>query len=230
MTAFVPLTLAVTAFVALHFVLSSIPIRSRLVARLGSARFSILYAIIILAVFGWMIREWIVAPHLQVWSTPPWTRWVAFFVMMTSVFFLVVGHATPNPTAAGRELRLEHPDAVHGVLRITRHPALWGFALWGVAHLIANGDLRSVLMMGGVVVLALGGMLHIDRRRAHAHGEAWEAFLRRTSVVPFAAVLAGRQRLALGEIGAGHWLATVGTFIALLVAHGWIIGVSAWPS
>jgi len=48
---------------------------------------------------------------------------------------------------------------------ITRHPFLWGIALWALVHLIINGDLASLILFGSLLLLAVGGTLAIDARR-----------------------------------------------------------------
>ena len=229
MSQFLSLGAAVIAFVGLHLVLSSRPVRGPLVTRLGPAGFAGGYSAVIGVVFVWMVWAWAVAPYERLWIAPGWTRWIPFLGMPVAILFLVLGFSTPSPTAVGQEKRLGEPEAVRGVLRVTRHPANWGFALWALAHLPPNGDVRSVLLMGGIVVLALAGMVHIDARRARDHGDAWRAFAGRTSLVPFAAILAGRQHLSLREIGATRPLIALAVYGVLLLVHDWLIGVPPWP-
>src|SRR3546814_17614205 len=82
-----------------------------------------------------------------------------------------------------------------GILSITRHPFLWGTGLWALSHLPANGDLGSIVMMGGIAILSFGGMQHIDQRRESHLGASWGQMKLTTSVVPFAAALAGRTKV-----------------------------------
>ncbi len=44
-----------------------------------------------------------------------------------------------------------------------RHPMLWGTVIWGVAHLLVNGDLASVVLFGSMIVWALAEMVLINR-------------------------------------------------------------------
>lgn len=221
--------LAVLAFVVLHWILSSQPVRTPILAKIGPGGFNGLYSAIIGGAFVWMVLAYPSAGYVPLWAAPAWGAWVTLLAMPVAVYLLVAGFTTKSPTAAGQASALEDPDAAKGILRVTRHPALSGFTLWGLAHLVSNGDLRSVLLFGGFVALSVVGMLHIDHRRRRAHGEAWDAFARRTSIVPFAAILAGRQRLVLREIGVVRPLAALGVVGALLLAHEWVIGVSPLP-
>ncbi|MDN5569098.1 MAG: NnrU family protein [Paracoccus sp. (in: a-proteobacteria)] len=60
--------------------------------------------------------------------------------------------------------------AAHGmktrVTSLTRHPMLWGFALWTIAHLLVNGDTPSFILFGGLLVWALVEMQVINRASA----------------------------------------------------------------
>jgi uncharacterized membrane protein len=149
--------------------------------------------------------------------------------VLIAFVFAVVGLTTPSPTATGGESRLELDEPAQGVLRITRHPFLWGVALWAVTHLALNGDSASVVLFGSLLVLALGGPLLIDAKRKRAFGPKWERFAAMTSNVPFAAILSGRNALQFGEIGAWRVVAAFGAWAAMLAAHPWLFGVSALP-
>jgi uncharacterized membrane protein len=210
-----------------HFVLSSAPIRARLVGRMGEGPFAAVYSVLILAAFAWMVAEWAWAPFVELWRPPAWTRWVPNVVMPVSYTLLVAGFTSKSPTIAG--MASAAAAGPTGWARITRHPALWGFALWGLSHLAANGDLRSVLLMGGIAALALGGMLHIDSRRRATGGADWAAFERATSVLPFAAIVRGNPRPTLAELGWWRVALGLGGWAAMLAIHRWLIGVSPLP-
>jgi uncharacterized membrane protein len=88
-----------------------------------------------------------------------------------------------------QEGALERPDVVKGMLRITRHPFLWGVAIWASGHLSVNGDRASIVLFGSMLLLALFGTASIDAKRKRALGATWDAFAAQTSNVPFAAIL-----------------------------------------
>jgi len=217
---------AAGAFVGLHLGMSSGPVRGRLVARLGAKGFQGVYSLIILAAFAWMLFAWKATPFVELWRPAPWTRWIPTLVMPVAFISMVAGFSTKNPTSAGQEAAASAEPK--GIVRVTRHPALWGFALWGLAHLSANGDARSVVLFGSIAFLALAGMWHIDRRRA-AMGQGWEAFAVKTSIVPFAAIAAGRNKFVFGEIGVARVFVGLFLYAAMLHGHRLVIGVSALP-
>jgi uncharacterized membrane protein len=135
-----------------------------------------------------------------------------------------------NPTAVQQEGAIGREGAVHGVLRITRHPFLWGVVLWSGFHLLTNGDLASVIFFGTFFVVALLGTFSIDAKLRRRLGAAWDAFAAKTSNVPFAAAIAGRNPLNIGEsLGWRFWLALL-IFVALLFAHSHLFGVSPFPN
>jgi uncharacterized membrane protein len=133
---------------------------------------------------------------------------------------------TRNPTSVRQEGALANPAAASGMLRITRHPFLWGVAFWAAAHLLTNGDAASLVLFGSLLLLALLGPPSIDAKRARALGEKWAPFKAQTSNVPFAAILGGRQTLKLGEIGWWRILLAFALFAIVLWAHPRMFGVA----
>jgi len=142
---------------------------------------------------------------------------------------IVPGLLTPNPTSVRQEGQLQKPDAVRGMLRVTRHPFLWGVALWAAGHLMVNGDLASLILFGSLLVLSVLGPGSIDAKRRRALGDAWNGFAAQTSSVPFAAIAAGRQSLKLGEIGWWRLGVAVMVWGALVFAHPFLFGASPLP-
>jgi uncharacterized membrane protein len=81
------------------------------------------------------------------WSPPAWLRWPAVALSLLGVTLVVGGLFSPGPTLAGFEKRgLARAEPAYGVLRITRHPFMWGVTLWAAGHLLANGE-RFALML-----------------------------------------------------------------------------------
>ncbi|HEY2482005.1 MAG TPA: NnrU family protein, partial [Caulobacteraceae bacterium] len=109
------------------------------------------------------------------------------------------------------------------------HPFLWGVAIWAGGHLLVNGSVAALVLFGSLLLLALFGTTSIDAKRKRALGEAWDAFAARTSNVPFAAILARRQRLDLAEIGWWRIVLAVAIWAGVLAIHRWAFGVSPLP-
>jgi uncharacterized membrane protein len=224
-TALIVTGLASAAFVITHLGLSAAPLRDRLVARLGETGFLVLYAQLAVLTLGTLIAAYSQASHhLSLWSPGPGVRPLPLLVMPLALILIVGGVLIPNPSATGRTDALDRPEPAQGVLRITRHPVMWGVGLWAAVHMLANGDLAALLFFGGFLLTALGGAAHLDRRLAVTEGDRWQRFTAVTSFVPFAALLAGRQRWVWAELRRPI-LWGLGLFALLLVLHPALFGV-----
>jgi len=226
------LFVATVAFVGGHFLLSSAAVRRRLVRLLGEAGFMPAYTLAITGAFIWMVAAYRVAPIVPVWEPPPAFTWIPLALMPIAIFLAVAGLTTRSPTQVGAERALasglpENPGP--GIISITRHPFLWGTALWAAVHLAVTGDLANITVMGGILILSIGGMLHIDQRREDALGAAWGPVKLTTSLVPFAAILTKRTHLDWRGIGWWRPLAAVAIYLLFLQLHAWALGVSPWP-
>ena len=103
---------------------------------------------------------------------------------------------------------------------------LWSFAIWAAVHMAGNGDTASLLFFAAFGATALAGMPSIDAKVAARDPDGWSRYSERTSILPFAAIAAGRNRLALGEIG---WLPPalgLALWLGLLAFHRTVFGVA----
>ena len=224
------LALGAGLFAGLHLLLSSGWLRPRLVRALGESNFTWLYTIVAIATLTWAWYAWEAAPYVELWPALPWTRWIPNLGMPLVCILVVCGYTTDSPTIAGKGESLGKEGLASGVLRITRHPANVGFTLWGLLHLPPNGDLATVLLISPVLILGIFGIWHIERRRQARHGEAWTAYARETSIVPFAAILRGAQHLSLREIGWARTLGGLAVWAGLLLTHHLFVGVLPYPN
>ena len=142
---------------------------------------------------------------------------------------MVAGFSTKSATAVGQAAAATDEAGPRGILTITRHPALWGFALWGLSHLTTNGELRAIIVFVAIVTLAFAGMVHIDKRRAVELGADWSTYAARTSVVPFGAIARGKAKLDWRGIGVVRVLAAAFVYTAILHMHAMLIGASPMP-
>jgi uncharacterized membrane protein len=219
---------ATAVFVCGHFLLSSQALRRPLVRSLGQNGFLTAYSLTAAAAFLWMLAAYREAPLAAIWSPPPALAWAPLLVMPVAILLVLAGVTTPNPTLVGgeRAAGIGGPeDPAPGIISVTRHPVLWGAALWAASHLLVNGDAAGMIVMGGILVLSLGGMAHIDQRREAALGAAWGPIKLTTSALPFAAILSGRSKLDWKGIGWWRPAAALVLYAALLHVHAWIAGV-----
>jgi uncharacterized membrane protein len=102
-----------------------------------------------------------------------------------------------------------------GIIRITRHPQMVGQIIWCVAHTLWLGTSFTLVTSIGLVLHHVFGVWHGDRRLLHRYGEAFEIVKQRTSIIPFRAILDGRQSLKWQEYLRPAYLG-VAIFVVLL--------------
>jgi uncharacterized membrane protein len=223
------LVAAAVFFLAIHFGVSGTALRARLVGAMGEKAYRALFSIASIAGLIWLIRAYSRAPHVELWGQLLALKPLAAVLTLVALLLVVIGVTTPTPTGVGFEARLTRDAPTRGILRITRHPFLWGTALWAVVHLVINGDLASAVLFGSLLVLAVGGTASIDRKRRLTFGEHWEQFARETSNFPFAAIAAGRNQLgaALREMGVVRPVLAVAIYAAAFVFHARLFGAPA---
>jgi uncharacterized membrane protein len=208
-------------------------LRDAATAAIGEGPYLGLYSLASVGALAWLGFAFAAArgdaTNVALWSGTPLTKALQLGLQLLAVLFVVAGLTTPNPTSVGQLATLEKPDAIRGVLRITRHPFLWGVAIWATGHLLVNGDIAALVLFGSLLALALFGPGSIDAKRRRKLGAQWEAFAAKTSNVPFAAILARRQTLKIGEIGLPRLIGAVAVYGALLAVHPLAFGVSPLP-
>ncbi len=222
---FTPLISATLAFVLGHFFLSARPIRAGLIGILSRNGFLAVYAIYSMATFIWMNIAYTKAPFEDLWGDPHWARWASVLIMPLAAVLLTAGVSTANPSAVGMDKLMAAGREPRGIQKVTRHPLLWAVAIWAALHLVANGDQASVIFFGGILLLCLVGMLHIEARKRAEGGAGWERFASLSSLVPFAALIDGRTRVTLSEIGWGRLVAGLLLYVVLLFGHRIVIDV-----
>ncbi|MGX2041550.1 NnrU family protein [Methylocaldum sp. MU1018] len=222
----IQLTLAAAFFVGVHFLIAGTRWRGRLVARYGEHIYRIGFSSLSLLGLIWLIGAYRHAPYLETWGQLAWFKPVAALLMLLAFILAVAGLTTPVPAPASGESSPPEAEPARGVLRITRHPLLWGIGLWAVAHLIANGDVAALVLFGSLLLLIAGGARSIDAKRQRNLGERWAKFAAVTSSVPFNAIRAGRNRLDLAEIGWWRIALALVLYLGMLHFHVALFGVS----
>ena len=179
-------------FLAIHFLVSGTPARDRIVAIVGERPYSVLFSIASLITIIWLVfaynRASASGGNQLLYSTGGGLRDAGIIIVALAFLLGIQGLFLRNPTSVQQESAASNPGTVQGVIRITRHPFLWGVVIWSAFHLATNGDLASVVFFGTFFLLALFGTFQIDAKRRRKLGAAWEPFSARTSNVPFVAI------------------------------------------
>lgn len=222
------LLLAALAFLLIHVVPSSI-LRERVVSRIGEKGYMAGFSLLSLVVLVWLIVAYRAAPAGDIlWDAGNGGRHFAMLLMLIASILFLGAVTSPNPTAVGAGKLLGKESAYSGINAITRHPMLWSFALWSIAHIVNNGDVASIVFFGTFGVLAVAGTYLIDAKKARQLKDGWGGYRERTSNIPFAAILQGRATLSFKPL---WWRLLLGIafFVALYLLHPVVFGVSPAP-
>ncbi len=145
------LILGLAVFIGAHLFTRARGPRANLVARLGEGPYKIAYSVVSLLGLVLIVLGWRAAPYVELWSPPVWTRHLAALLVWPAFILIFSAHLPGHIRAK------------------TKHPMLAGLKLWATAHLLANGDVASVLLFGSL--LAYGVIARISLKRdERAHG------------------------------------------------------------
>jgi uncharacterized membrane protein len=136
---------------------------------------------------------------LQLWQVQGVSGVSTLVWWLSAVSFLFLYPATFNLL----EIAALQKPQVHlyetGIIRITRHPQMVGQVIWCVAHTLWLGTTFMIVTSFGLILHHLFGVWHGDRRLGNRYGAAFEAVKARTSILPFLAILQGKQTLEWKE-------------------------------
>ena len=220
------LAIAGLVFLGIH-VVPATPLRRGVVAAIGEGPYMGLFSVGSLIVIWLWVRAFnATAPDEALWAFPAWWTWIKAVVMLGAGILFVCGLSSPNPTLPRGGALLERPDVAQGIFAVTRHPLMWSFGLWGIAHLISQPNWRGLWFFGLFALTAIGGAVLQERRKAETYGASWDRFAAKTSFIPMLAVLQGRARLSISEIGWWRIGVAVLLWAAMLGLHPWLFGVA----
>jgi len=118
---------------------------------------------------------------------------------LTAISFLFLYPATYNllemPSVLNPEVRIYGT----GIMRITRHLKSFSQIMWCFAHTLWIGKSFTLVTSIGLVLHHLFAIWHGDKRLANRFGEEFENFKKNTSIIPFIAILEGRQQFKIKE-------------------------------
>ncbi len=215
---------AASWFFLLHM-LPSTQLRPRSVAIAGEGAYTAVFSILSLVAFYWLWRQFNVAPYGdKLWLVPGWWPWLQAALVLFSLILMFGGLLTPNPSSPIGAQALQDPDVAGGIFAITRHPVMWGVAIWAIAHLISQATWRGFAFFGALAATALiGSWLQQNRKRNTLPG--WAVFEAKTSFFPFVALLQGRAHFSLKAIGWWKIAIAVIAWAAVLHFHFSLFGV-----
>jgi uncharacterized membrane protein len=225
---------AALVFLGIHVVVSGTRLRDAITDAIGEGPYLGLFSLASLIVIVWLVfaynSAYASAENRVLYDLGIGVRHLAIPVVALAFLLGVQGMLAPNPASVRQESAAVSERTVKGVLRITRHPFLWGVMIWAAFHVAANGDLASGIFFGTFFVVALFGTVLIDAKRRRKLGRVWDSYTYKTSNLPFAAALSGRIRLNIGESFGSRFWAAASIFVVVLFAHAWLFGASPFPN
>ncbi|WP_419908527.1 NnrU family protein [Hoeflea sp.] len=212
--------IAFIVFLGAHALPARTGLRDALIERLGRRVYLILYSALSLVLLVWLIVAAVNAPHIALWPTSRASVAIALVLTAAAALLLSCGVTRPNPVSISFRGGNSDPQNP-GILALTRHPVLWAFFLWSVAHCIANGDVVGLFMFGSFAAFSIASRSRLEKRARLRLGEAGYANAMGINAGPIAERLqrALSPRLAV-EAGAGLVL-----YAIMLALHGDVIGV-----
>ena len=141
------LIVGIAVFLGVHLLPTAAGLRAEVASKLGETGYKIAFSLLSLASLALLIYGYAKAPSVQVWSPPEWTRCVAIVLMLPAFIFLVAAYV---------------PGRIRARLK---HPFLVAIKTWALAHLLANGDLASMILFGSFLAYAVYDRITLKHRR-----------------------------------------------------------------
>lgn len=187
------LILGLVLFIGTHSLAANRGLRADLILRIGEGPYRALFSLLSLAGVVLMavgFSHYRQDGYIQIWTPPVWTRHLAPLLMWPAMICLVAAYVPGN------------------IKRVLKHPMLVAVKIWASAHLLANGDLGSIILFGSILAWAVYDRISLKRREAT--GEVKIAYGGRLNDV--VAVLVGTA-----------------LFVAVGLLHPLLFGVQAFP-
>ncbi|MGO4386049.1 NnrU family protein [Microvirga sp. 2YAF29] len=150
------LVLGLIVFLGMHAFSMARTSRATLISSIGEGPYKGLYSLISLAgivLIAIGYGHYRASGYIPVWDPPVWTRHLALPLVWVAFVCFAAAYLP------GR------------IKRSLKHPMLAGVKIWAFAHLIANGDLGSILLFGSFLLWAVAARISVKRRDvADQHG------------------------------------------------------------
>ena len=204
-----------------HTLLTTHRVRSTLVTHLGDGGFRLVFFTVAAATFALLVRSYAVHQDLGPLGlggfVGPNLRLVLRGIAGLGAT-LLVGGLVAYPDSP-MELTAQGVPRPTRLARITRHPFFVGLALLAIVHVVLASHATGTVFFAGLALFPILGSWHQDRKLLAAKGAAYAAYCRETSVIPFAAIIAGRTGFAARDLPVVPLVIGVLGAVALRWAH-----------
>lgn len=141
------LTLGVLLWAVVHLSKAVTPnVRAGLIGSIGEWPYKGLFALLIVASLVLIVMGWKSTLPTALWNPPVWMRHVTMLLMPFAVILFISARAPTD------------------IKQFIRHPQLTGVKLWAFAHLLSNGEVRSVILFAGLLAWGVLEVIFINRR------------------------------------------------------------------
>lgn len=120
--------------------------RARAIAVLGLVPYKLMFTFTLIVALVLMVYGWRSMPPTSLWLPPVGMRHATLLFMPIAVILFLSARLPTD------------------IKRVIRHPQLTGVKLWAVAHLLSNGETRSLILFGGMLAWAVMEVIFINRR------------------------------------------------------------------
>jgi uncharacterized membrane protein len=201
--------------------------------KIGARFYRIIFALVSLSLAVVLISYFFNHRYdgLQLWQVQGISSVKPTVWMLSAISFLFLYPATFNllEVAAIQKPQVHLFEA--GIIRVTRHPQMVGQVIWCIAHTLWIGTSFTLLTSVGLIVYHWFGVWHGDRRLRLRYGESFETLKSQTSILPFLAILQGRQTFVWQELLRPAYLGVAAFVLLFWWAHPLLIratGNIAW--
>jgi uncharacterized membrane protein len=175
-------------FIGVHLLPWFPALKKQAVAKLGRNPYRGVFALVAVLGLVLVVIGWGRAGYQGIYVPPSWGRHLTYPLLLAAFILLPAAHMKGN------------------IKRYTRHPMLWGAVLWAIGHLAVRGDLKSLVLFGGIALFSVLAMVSANARGAKKQEERYP--LKRDLIVVAAGVAA---------------------FVAFIFLHPYLIGVAVLP-
>lgn len=145
------MVIGLVLFFAIHLVPANVDLKKGLIGRFGGTGYKAIFSLVsllglALIVLGFYKLQLHPGKNPQLWIPPIWTRHLALALMLPAMIALVAAYV---------------PSHIHVMLK---HPMLIAIKTWALAHLLANGDLASLVLFGSFLAFAVYDRISVKRR------------------------------------------------------------------
>ena len=161
-------------------------LRNNLVRKIGENPYKGLFTLLMALAIYLIVTGWKAAVPESLYLPPAWGRHATSLLVLIGLILFIAPYPATN------------------IKRVLRHPQLTGVVCWGAGHLLANGEIRSVILFGGLATWAVVEIFLLYRRDG-----AW--------VRPDPAPIKNDVILAVAGLI---------VYAALAMSHQWLFGVN----